>query len=207
MRCGPSLRWSNPGPVKRSMRYIRQSPSQASRASLAPTNSGRRLTLHHANPVAGVAFKIRAGARLLERGLPAKLTTRRVRQTGLAASRASLAPTNSGRRLTHHHANPVAGIAVKIRAGARVLERGLPAKLTTRRVRQTGLAASRASLAPTRSRTSTDPPSPKSGGRDRLQNSGWCTIVGARLAREVNDAPCQTDRVGSFAGKPRSNKV
>jgi len=68
--------------------------------------------------------------------------------------------------------------------------RGFLAKLTARSVRRTVVSASRASSAPTRPRMAP-------GAR----------LVGARLAREANDAECQADRGVSFASKLGSNRT
>ena len=122
-------------------------------------------------------FRVFAGSRLnanpLERGLPAKLTARSVRQIGEAASRASLVPTKAGAlstcRFGTNPGEPMYSwcsrsvgdnllarrfVRCVIQAPSRTsslpqrLERGLPAKLTARSVRRIREAASRASLAP-----------------------------------------------------------
>jgi len=189
---------------------------------------------------------------LLERGLPAKLTTRSVRRTEVSASRASSAPTRprmawgaglvgarpareaydsecqadrgvsfasrldsnktaygSGCTTRWSEACPRSlrlgvsgGPRCQLREQARLqqdrvwlgaqdlLERGSPARLTTRSVRQTEVSASRAGSTPTRPRMAP-------GAR----------LVGARPAREANDAECQVDRGVGFASKLGSNKT
>jgi len=75
-------------------------------------------------------------------------------------------------------------------SGCTTCWRGLPAKLMTRSVRQIEVSASRASSAPTGPRMA------------------WgARLVGARLAREANDAECQVDRGVSFASKLGSNRT
>jgi len=177
-------------PAKLMTRSVRQIEVSASRASSAPT--GPRMA---------------QDARLVG-GLPAKLTTRSVRQTEVSASRASSAPTGPrmawGARLVGarpaREANDAecqvdrgVGFASKLDSNKTAYGSGCttlwPAKLTTRSVRQTEVPASRASSAPTGPRMAP------------------ARLVGARLAREANDAQCQADRGAGFASKLGSNKT